>query len=202
MEYKSPRGTDSAAKAEFFGAFIREHGWKGKYDYDEDTGETHLWAKRGENERLDVYWQRNGSMGEGRDPIYTLAGDQVKLRNLSAMAKIAAAKPDGERLQRAIRKKRKASDVPDGGYTPEMMSDLQVALPFDDESSDEEIVAILDHAAITWINRMSGDTESGIAGSNHLEVVRREDGRHYVNFCDLLGGFFRSVYLSSIVSVG
>lgn len=201
FEYKSPRGRDGAKKAITFGSYAHQFGWSGKWT--SEDGVTHLFCRRGENETLDVWWMENGCVMPGHEPIYHLAGERIKLRNVSAAAKIVTATPDPDRLKKASRKRRKQTGI--DGYHPdnadELIMGLQGSLPFDSESDDEEIEAVLHGRTITWVNRMSGETDSAFVNADKQFQVKR-NGHDYITFCDAARSGFRSVYLDSIISVG
>jgi hypothetical protein len=195
-------------KATNFGLYVKQFGWKGNFTTDAD-GNVDLVATRGENEQITITWYAGG----GGLVTYILAGDSIKCNNVSAAAKIAKEKPDPSRFRRAVRKRKVDED-----YTPEMLEDLQGTLPFDHDSTDDEIRAALLGKTITWINRFSGQVETADVSPkpNHFSVCR--NGNDYINFVypiparvmsrwgkehmesDTYG--FRSVYINRIVSVG
>jgi hypothetical protein len=192
VEYKSPRGRDAGRKAQNFADYAKQYGWTSKWS--ESNGVTHLFCRRGESETIDVWWQDNGCVMPGMEPIYTLAGERIKLRNLSAAAKVAEKRPDPERLKRAT-KKRKGIEYAGA------IDGLRTSLPFDDESDDDEIEAVLHNRLITWMNRLSGQLYSARVNADKKFRVIRKDlaSLDQIEFTDEEG--FHAVYLHSIVSV-
>lgn len=161
----------------------------------------HLFCRRGESETIDIWWDWNGSLILDRLPVYSLAGERIKLRNVSAAAKIVAGQPDTSRLHKAVRKQRRSLGVVE---TPEeaaeILASVQGSLPFDHESTDDEIEFALFKKDITWINRISGQLHSAHVGGANLFRVSNGDCPRQITFVDDYG--FHSVYLDSIVSVG
>lgn len=214
------KGRTAREKASHFGAYAKEHGWTGKWSEDEDTGLLHLFARRGESETIDIWWIiENGAAHPDMLPIYTLAGEKIKCRNVSAIAVIAAKSADENRLKKAVRKQKRQWGIQESGekVTKEQIELLQTTLPFDHESTDQEVLDALYGRTITWVNRISGETDSATVGGNtkHCKVIR--NGHDQISFvnpipqrvlaqfgkaqmdCDTYG--FRAVYLDSIVSV-
>lgn len=206
------RGRTAVEKAVNFGQHAKAHGWTGKQTLDEETGVRHLFARRGESETIDIWWiEDTGAAHPDMLPIYTLAGEKIKCRNVSAVAAIAAKEPDTSRLRKAARKQRRKFDSPTVLSEEEIddyIVSMQGTLPFDQESTDEEIKVALKGRTISWVNRMSGQVNSALVSDNpkHFSVIR--NGRDYVNFVypvqraheyETYG--FRAVYLDSIVGV-
>lgn len=211
------RGRSAREKAAHFGSYAKEHGWTGKWSEDDDTGLLHLFARRGENETIDIWWiMNNGAAHPDMLPIYTLAGEKIKCRNVSAVAAIAAKSPDENRLKKAVRKQKRQMGAGEP-VSQEHIEALQGSLPFDHESTDDELKDVLVGATVVWINRWSGETDTAQISTDpkHFKVAR--NGHDYISFvnpipqrvlaqfgkaqmdCDTYG--FRSVYLDSIVSV-
>lgn len=194
-------GRTAAEKATNFGVYAKQHGWKGKWSGEEEPHVVHLFCRRGENETIDIWWHENGSLMLDRLPVYSLAGERIKLRNVSAAAKVVTEQPDTSRLRKAVRKQRRSLGVVD---TPEEASELlasvQGSLPFDHESTDAEIETVLFKKDITWINRISGQLHSAHVGGVKQFAVKNGDCPRQIQFIDDYG--FHSVYLDSIVSVG
>jgi hypothetical protein len=195
------KGRTAAEKADNFGQYAKQHGWSGKWTGTEEPHTVHLFCRRGESETIDIWWHSNGSLMLDRLPVYSLAGERIKLRNVSAAAKIVAGQPDTSRLRKAVRKQRRQLGVVE---TPEeaaeLLASVQGSLPFDHESTDAEIKAVLLGKGITWINRISGQLNSAVVGGAKHFAVKNGDCPRQIQFIDDYG--FHSVYLDSIVSVG
>lgn len=196
---RNPSGYHSSGrtledKANNFGKFVKQFGWAGKWTKDQETGDVSLFCRRGENETIEIVWFNGG----GGIVHYTLAGERIKCHNVSAAAAIAQKEPDATRLRKAIRKRRKQFGHVTSDMVEEMLDDAQCSLPFDSESTDDEIKVALNRRSITWINRQSGQVNSAIVGGKLFKVVR--NGHDYISFVDDFG--FHAVYLDSIVSVG
>jgi hypothetical protein len=174
-------GRTAADKATKFAETIKEYGWTGKWSTDEDSGVTHLFARR-EDETIDIWW-----LGDGLDldhlPVYTLAGERIQLKNVSGAVKIAAGQPEPGRLVKAVKKQRRQ---------------LTGHLPFNGDTPDDEIEHMLFGKCITWVNSVSGSTDSAIVGGRKtVRVVR--NGKAWIEFID--GNGFHAVYLNAIVAV-
>lgn len=81
---------------------------------------------------------------------------------------------------------------------------LRGSVPFDSESSDEEIEAVLHKRAITWVNTISGQVDSArIDVDKQFKIVRKNGNEKikadFITFCSAEG--YRAVYLKSIVAV-
>jgi hypothetical protein len=205
---KNPSGYHSSGrtlkdKANNFGSFVKQFGWGGCWK-EESNGNIALIATRGDNEEIEIIWYKTPQPGEPNGEVwYTFAGQSKRCHNVAEAAKIAQSPPDPNTVRKAIRSKRQEN----GEMTPEMIESLQGSLPFDHESSDEELKLVLFHKDITWINRLSGRTRSAmIGGRRHFKVVRREDKHDYIDFVSVPPRgeipVFYAVYLDSIVSVG
>lgn len=194
------KGRTAAEKADNFGKYAKANGWQGKWSSKEEPHVVHLFCRRGESETIDIWWHANGSLILDRLPVYTLAGERIKLRNVSAAAKIVAGQPDTSRLRKAVRKQRKQLGVVE---TPEeaaeLLASVQGSLPFDHESTDAEIKAVLNNKSIMWINRISGQLNTATVGGKQFKIVNSDCPRQ-IHFCDSFG--YHAVYLDSIVSVG
>lgn len=83
---------------------------------------------------------------------------------------------------------------------PRLMDIGAGSLPFDKESTEAEIIAVLTPGrSIIWMNDFSGAIYTDNI-KHVVKVIRRPDDNDYVDLlCD---GGFRSLYLSRIVSVG
>lgn len=181
------RGRDGVEKAQQFGAYCKEHGWSG--DYKLEDGVVHLIARRGENEVIEIWWSEAGKALPRPDlPVYTLAGESVKLLNVSAAAVRVANEPEHTRLREAVRKRRKRAGGPVAPVNSTRFKDMP----------DDEIEHTLLGKRITWINSISGDVDSAeVLGRKTIKVYR--NGRDQVHFTDEAG--FHAVYLDAIVSV-
>lgn len=204
-EYVSVRGRDALRKAEHFGKFAKAYGWSGKWSKDSDTGIVHLFCRRGENETIDIWWQANGCIEAHMMPVYTLAGERIKCHNVSAAAKIAQNPPNHDRLKKAVRKRKRQTGIE---YSdPAALVAVQGPLPFDHESDDAELEAVLHKRTITWVNSISGELDSAFVDADKQFQVIRKNGSEacrgdQIGFCDPTAGGYRAVYLNAIVSVG
>lgn len=184
------KGRNGNEKAQRFGLYCKEHDWQGEYGPDDNlAGVVHLFARRGENETIDIWWSDSGKALPDMLPIYTMAGERIKLRNVSAAAVRVANEPEPARLGKAVRKRRRAL-----GGTP---TSVEGSYDFKDMADDEIELALLGKAVI-WINSISGEVESAnVEGRKTIKVYR--NGRDQIHFTDSLG--FHAVYLDAIVSV-
>lgn len=189
------RGRTGKEKAVNFGQYAKSYGWGGKWSAEDDSQSVHLFASRGENESIDIYWHERGVFISA---TYSLAGEKIRLHNVAAAAQVARNKPDEKRLNKAIRRRRKSKSVDVTQISDDVIAGLQTSLPFDKESTDDEVKAVLFNKSITWVNRQTGQVNSAIVGGKSFKVVR--NGRDYIDFVDGFG--FHAVYLDSIVSVG
>lgn len=202
---KNPSGYHSSGKtiqekANNFGMFVKEHDWSGGYETLQN-GDVKLTTKRGENEAIEITWFKAG----GGVVNYTLAGETVKCRNVSAAALIAQKQPDHSKLRKAVRRKRANIELDEGSpIVQDVITSMQGALPFDRESNPAELKIVLKNKQIAWINRLSGQIHTAVVGVNKQFKVNEE--KRYITFVEVVPrGFvpcFRSVYLDSIVSVG
>lgn len=190
------RGKSAEEKARHFGEHVHEYGWAGKWSQDEDTGILHLFARRDENETIDVWWLPTGAAHPDMLPIYTLAGEKIKCRNVSAIAHLAMKTPDENRLRKAVQKQTRRRTV-----KPEVELNIK-------EQTDDEIAEQLLGKTITWVNTISGKVDIAMIGDNprQLRVIR--NGHDYIDFVqrprgkdERFGDGYRSVYLDSIVKV-
>lgn len=194
-------GRSAADKAYKFAMYTQEHGWAGKWSTNEKTGITHLFARRGENETIDIWWLANGSLDLDHLPVYTLAGERIKLRNVSAAAAIARNLPNPDRLKKNVRRRRNTNGTVTPTDASELLASVQGSLPFDHESTDAELKAVLFGRTITWLSPTAGLLNSAVVGGkNVFKVVRKATCPTYIDFVDDTG--FHSVHLDKIVSVG
>ena len=164
-----------------------------------------LFARRGDSETLNFVWINGCWSGESH---YTLAGEKIKCHNLSAASKIVQGKPDPDRLRKATRKLKRQTGIEYSGGGPISDSDidsLRGSLPFDAESSDDEIEAVLHKRSITWVNTISGQVQDSVRVDvdKQFKIVRKNGNEKmkgdFITFCTTEG--YRAVYLKSIVAV-
>jgi hypothetical protein len=203
-----------------FGAFIKDFGWTGSWREDEETEMIFMTATRGDSERIDIEYPVNQGWP---DVYYTFAGNTIKCRNVSQAAKLAQAIPDSDKMRYNARRlsnaRRRASGLgnseragtglqgvgePDENGADDIMSVLSTTLPFDKESSIEDVILALKqhrNPTIVWINRISGKIESAMmrTGKKHNRVSTNKEGKVIIQFIDERG--FHSVYVESIVAI-
>lgn len=195
--YRS-KGRNGAEKAQQFGLHCKEHDWSGKYHLDEATGIVYLFARRGESETIEIWWSEKGKALPDKLPVYTLAGERIKLRNVSAAAVKVASEPDTSRLTKATRKQRRQLGADAGPVV------VQGSYDFSDMTDDEVEQALLGRR-ITWINSISGQADTAMVEGRKTLRVTRDSGddtkavKAQVHFTDTSG--FHAVYLDNIVSV-
>jgi hypothetical protein len=212
---RNPSGYHSSGathkdKVNNFALFIKDFGWTGKWKEDEDSLILTLIASRGDNERIDIEWP---APQWWPDVWYTFAGNTIKCRNISHAAKLAQALPDAETLRRASRRRRRSISLPlssgpaiaiPGESVESLTESLLTSLPFDKESTVEEVVAALRrhrNPTIVWVNRISGDVNSAMmrTGKRHNSVTANKEGKVIIQFTDEHG--FHAVYVESIVGI-
>lgn len=190
-----------------FGVHIKQFGWTGKWHEDEDSKILHAELKRSDSERITIEWP------EGQwwpDVWYHYAGSTMKCRNISQAAKIASEKPNADRMRRSVRSKKvdgvngiaAAFASGDGNTASELIDSLRTTLPFDRESTPDEIKAVIKtkvNPTIVWINRLTGGAESDYikTWSRHLKVTENKEGKKIINFVG--ADRFRSVYVDSVI---
>ena len=192
-----------------FGVHIKQFGWSGSWNEDEDSGILTAELKRSESERITIEWPDNQWWP---DVFYSYAGDTIKCRNISQAAKIASEKPNVDRMRKSTRKKRTggsriaeafaAAGGNNDSTTEELIDALRTTLPFDRESTPEEIKAVIKtkvNPTIVWINRLTGRAESDYikTWSRHLKVTENKEGKKIINFVG--ADRFRSVYVDSVI---
>lgn len=205
-------GKSGYAKADKFTSTVTPHGWLSKITVDEGSGITHAFSRRGENETIDIWWQPGGGIIGSQPPIYTLAGERIKLKNVSACVSVANSPPDTRRLARTTRKRaRRTTGVGIGlpgaanrgsPGLPEFSASFATTLPFDGDSSDAEVKVALAGRTIEWVNSQSGSLQA--ATISKINKIVRND-HDYIDFIDTTGrsesNGFHAVYLDRIVSV-
>ena len=202
-DYISPRGRNGILKANSFASFAKEFGWNAKVSSPSED-EVRLFARRGDSETLNFVWIDGCWSGESH---YTLAGEKIKCHNLSAASRIAQGKPDPDRLRKATRKLKRQTgiDYSRGPISDSDIDSLRGFLPFDAESSDDEIEAVLHRKTITWVNTVSGQVQDSVRVDvdKQFKIVRKNGNEKiradYITFSTDEG--YRSVYLKSIVAV-
>ena len=232
---KNPSGYHSHGKTpeekvHNFALFIKEHGWTGTWQRDEESRILTLKASNGDNEKIDIEWP------EGQwwpDVWYSFAGNTIKCRNISHAAKLAQEPPDQDAMRRAASKRKKVAlrhsvvgpnraatgrtesglplDLPSPSSglrsdmcasAEELIESLAVSLPFDKESTQAEVVAVLKrhrNPTITWVNRLTGQVHTGTikSGGRNNRVTTTKEGKVIITFADPFG--FHSVYVRSII---
>lgn len=202
-DYKSPRGRNGLHKANSFASFAKEFGWNTKVSSTQED-DVRLFARRGDSETLNFVWINGCWSGESH---YTLAGEKIKCHNLSAASKIVQGKPDPDRLRKATRKLKRQTGIEysEGPIKDSDIDSLRGSLPFDDESSDEDIQAVLHKRSITWVNTTSGQVQYSVRVDvdKQFKIVRKKDNEKikadFITFCSTEG--YRAIYLRSIVAV-
>ena len=192
-----------------FGKHIKQFGWSGEWKQPEGDPILRATMKRGNAETISIEWPDDQWWP---DVFYSYAGETIKCRNISAAAKIAAEKPNAERMRKSVGKKRSggrriaeafaAATGNSDETTAELIDALRTTLPFDSESTPEEIKAIIKtkvNPTIVWVNRLSGAAEQDYikTWSRHLKITENKEGKKIINF---VGGHqFHSVYVDSVI---
>jgi hypothetical protein len=203
-----------------FAVFIKEFGWTGEWHEDEETEMVFLKATRGDSERIDIEYPVNQGWP---DVYYTFAGNTIKCRNVSMAAKFAQATPDTDKMRRNSRRLSKrrtpasglgrsgragiaapASAEPERNASEDIVAALATSLPFDKESTVEEVILALKqhrNPTIIWVNKISGDVNSAMmrTGKRHNKVTTNKEGKVIIQFTDERG--FHAVYVESIVGL-
>jgi hypothetical protein len=187
------RGRTAREKAAHFGAFAKEHGWTGKWSEDEESGILHLFARRGENETIDIWWIiANGAAHPDMLPIYTLSGEKIKCRNVSAAAAHAAKSEDDANERRAAA--RRAKPKKHAEHEHKVVKTTKYL-----EMHDDELERLVLGRKIKWVNSLSGDVEEAVVGGSKIKPRVIRNGHDRLDFlCD---EGFRSAYLDQIVSI-
>lgn len=172
-----PVGPHSAPVADGLGrmsarfvAAARESGWAVEVSHPR-PGLDKLTATR---EDEVVYCAQANDKLDVSDPPYTvIAGRKVRLRQLSACIKQMTL-PDDERpvrrelRQSVVRHREETDDRP-----------VREALPFSDDSSDEDIISSVLGRTVTWRNSVSGNRQSQdvTAHAKHVRIDNHPVGR-------------------------
>lgn len=206
-------GKTAMDKANRFLEHIRPFDWDGKVTQHED-GVTHCFASRGERETIDIWWAPpKGSIITA--PLYKLAGETIKLNNVSACVAIAIKPADMSRLTKAIKRggKKRVGIALDSSLTGddgaagtttlgEAISAARSEIRGSLDGSDADVRRALLGNRIQWINSKSGLTETAVV-SKINKIVR--NGKDYVDFVDAWkkseNNGFHAVYLQNIVSI-
>lgn len=203
-------GSTHKEKVYNFGVHIKQFGWSGKWREDDDSGILHATMTRGNAETITIEWPETQWWP---DVWYEYAGCTMKCRNISQAAKIASEKPDPDKMRRSAtrRKGSKGNGIAEafaaeasnnGSSVGELIDSLRTTLPFDKESTPEEIKAVIKdkvNPTIVWINRISGSAEQDYikTWSRHLKITQNKEGKKIINF---VGGHqFHSVYVDSVI---
>lgn len=205
-------GKTNKEKAVNFAMFIKEHGWSGKWEEDDDTKDIILVANRSESEQIDIRWYSNIPL---QDVFYAYAGNSIKLRNVSAAAKVAQEPPSKDRMRSAARKRvgrglagisvaQEPGGSNNGSSADDLIAAMSTTLPFDKESSPDEIKAVLKthrNPTLIWINRISGNVNTDIikTWSRFLRVDANRQGKMIIHFVGDFG--FHAVYVDSVIGV-
>ena len=191
-----------------FGLHIKQFGWSGRWWQAAESDVLEAKMERG-GETIQIWWPDNQWWP---DVYYTYAGDQIKCRNISQAAKIAADKPNPERMRKSARKKASggrriaeafaAAGGNSDSTTEELIDALRTSIPFDSESTPEEIKAVIKtkvNPTIVWVNRLTGGAEQDYikTWSRHLKVTENKEGKKIINFVG--ADRFRSVYVDSVI---
>ena len=173
-----------------FAMFIKDFGWTGSWEEDEETGMVNLLAKRGD-ERIEIEYPVNLPWP---DVFYTFAGHTIKCRNISMAAKFAQANPpDAAEARRVYRRRRNGISVPSSS-TP-----AKPLLAYLEDASEDDIGSALIGDTIVWTNSISGEPESDRIMPRQFKVTANKEGRTIIHFCGDYG--FHAVYLDQIVNV-
>lgn len=195
------------------GVHIKEFGWEGTWKQPEGDDVLKATMKRGDSEIIKIWWPDSQWWP---DVYYTYAGNEMKCRNISHAAKLASEKPDPDKMRRNASRKngRKSNGIAAafaagasnmGPSADDLIASLATTLPFDRESTPDDIKAVLKtkvNPTIVWINRLSGCVEQDYikTWSRHLKVTANKEGKLIINF---VGGHqFHSVYLDSVIGLG
>jgi hypothetical protein len=210
-------GKNAIEKANKFIDVVEQHGWESKVSHDAESQVTHLFARRGENETINIWWHGpKAAIIKGATPTYQLAGEVIKLNNVSAAVSLAIKPADTSRLGKAVKRRARRVNNRNSALSTEALS---MALTGDDGAdptatltatisaatatlgsilggSDADVKAALAGKVIQWVNGQSGQLHEGHVGKIK-KIVR--NGHDFVEFTDREG--FHAVYLDRIVSI-
>ena len=152
-----------------FVAAARENGWAVEVSHPR-PGVDKMTATRDDEV---VYCAQANDKLDVSDPPYTIiAGRKVRLRQLSACIKQMSLSGDDRPVRRELRQnavgRRSEDDRP-----------VREALPFSEDSSDEEITAAVAGNRLTWRNGVAGIRQDQIVTSNpkHIRIDNHPNGR-------------------------
>jgi len=210
-------GKSGMDKANRFLEHVKGYGWEGKVSQHED-GVTHVFARRGDQETIDIWWHgANASIVKGHTPLYVLAGETIRLNNVSAAVSIAQQDADYSRLAKAVKRSTRKhatkmvattigttpisplSDDEDGSGPTTLAASISAArgdLGAILAGPDAAVRKALAKKTIQWVNSQSGLMHTAYV--NKINKVVR-NGKDYVEFTDSEG--FHAVYLDNIVGV-
>lgn len=213
-------GKTAMDKAQRFLDHVEQFGWQGKITQHEE-GVTHCFAsrlddsvKQASQETIDIWWTPpKGAITVA--PLYKLAGEIVKLNNVSACISIASKPADYTRLSKAIARSGKARvrkttaqplgstlSVDESAVGTATLGGLieaaSVAVSANLGGSDADVRAALTGRTIEWVNGISGLTHTAYVNSIK-KIVRSGTNPNFVEFTDKSG--FHAVYLHNIVNV-
>lgn len=209
-------GSTHKEKVVNLGKHIKQFGWDGSWAYDDDAQLLTATMVRGTSEVISIEWPDDQWWP---DVFYRYGGDTIKCRNMSAAAKLASEKPDPERLRKKAARVRpyRVEKGPENGVpgsvptddevtarAETMIDDLRTTLPFDRESTPEEIKAVLKkrtNPVIIWVNRLSGQAEQDYikTWSRHLKVTKNKEGKIIISFVG--ANCFHAVYVDSVIGI-
>jgi hypothetical protein len=184
------KGKTIKDKANNFGMFIKEFGWTGGWKESPETGTITLIATR-DNERIEVYWNPPNPWPD--EVSYFYGGTKLKLKNVSAAAKLAQETPDADRTRRGFRRR-------NNGMSVALSSEpVRPVLDYLEDAPEDDIASAIIGDSITWINSLTGDTESDRILPRQFKVTANKDGRTIIHFCGDFG--FHAVYLDAVVNI-
>lgn len=209
------RGANPKEKAYNFGMFLKDFGWTGGWVENEDTGDVTVTLTRG-GEKIEVFWT---SPIPWPEVWYHYAGSKIKCRNVSQAALFGQGQPDPDRMRRGAGRllpsrvgNGRGNAVPGvvstGSAEPpdveSVIDEVRGTLPFDRESSAEEIFAVLKpriNPVLIWVNRLSGQVQQDYikTWSRHFKITSNKDGKLIIHFAG--AHQFNAVYVDSIIGV-
>lgn len=211
------KGKTPKEKVVNFASFIKQFDWTGAWRVDPETDILHLNARRGDNERIDIEWPATQWWP---DVWYSLAGDSIKCRNISAAAKLAQDPPDADRMRRSAQRKRNGKSaslatglarpgLANGTAEPELTGDELIAsltssVPWDKDSGVRDVaLALMEcrNPEVTWVNTLTGVVHTAVikTGNRNNKITETKDGKVIITFADQYG--FHSVYANSVIRV-
>jgi len=209
----------AGSKAEAFLEAAIASGWKAELRQDGDKTTVKAEA---DGKTLTISWRGSACLNE---TVYESNGQRRKLRNAAAARRqLEEGSPDGARTKLSNAKQEKPSDkatnnrrsketkvVPAPPSRPAPRPPKR--LPFDlNTAPDRKILEAVIGKRITWKNSQSGNYDSARVMSNpeqnYLRIQLTRAGERCITWAEaddknprMAGGGFRSVKLSSIVSI-